>query len=259
MKITLTSFFLVFFSSFLTAQLGPKEILVDSISVHFDFNKAEITQLVDFQQKIALPRNNVSRILVVAYTDSVGSVAYNCNLASRRMESVRKVLQHSSYSTIKIDTVNASEVKGVRLKNDGLNRRVDVLFIGKSIQQELVYDENQSFEFQLGTPIDLHINFVYGTADFVQNTYPNLEKLVQLLKNDTTLLVALGGHVCCGPDMALSRSRAQAVKVYLVKNGIDRNRITATGYSNTKPLVKETNNVSKAINRRVEAVFTRKM
>lgn len=259
MKLTLTSFFLVFFSSFLTVQLGPKEILIDSISVRFDFNKADITQLVDFQRKLALPRDNVSRILIVAYTDSVGSVAYNCNLASRRMESVSEILQHSSYSTIKTDTVNASETNGFRLNNDGLNRRVDVLFVGNTTKQELVYDENQSFEFQLDTPIDLHINFVYGTAEFVQNTYPNLEKLVQLLKNDTTLFVALGGHVCCGPDMALSRSRAQAVMVYLVKNGIDRNRITATGYSNTKPLVKETNNVSKAINRRVEAAFTRKL
>lgn len=258
MKTNLTILLFLFFHLNTVAQIATDEKIIDSMSVNFDFNKAAVkseSELLDYLKK---SRPNVHRIVIVAYTDSVGSIAYNKQLASQRSKAVYFVLQKTNWSKSKIDTINANEIRGKRVKDDPKNRRVDVFFVSKQPATELTYNENGTFEFALETPIDLHINFIYGTDEFVQHAYENLMKLLQILKKDTSLLVDLRGHVCCGPDLPLSKSRAQAVKVYLVKNGIHRNRITAQGFSNLQPLVPETSKTAQAMNRRVEAVFTRK-
>jgi outer membrane protein OmpA-like peptidoglycan-associated protein len=258
MKTNLTFLLFLYFHLNAFAQINKDEKIIDSTSVYFDFNKAAVkseSELLDYLKK---NRSNVHRVLILAYTDSVGSIAYNKLLASQRLKSVYTLIQKTTWSKFKIDTVNANEIRGKRVKDDPKNRRVDVFFVSKQPATELTYNENGTFEFALETPIDLHINFIYGTDEFVQHAYENLMKLLQILKKDTSLLVDLRGHVCCGPDLPLSKSRAQAVKVYLVKNGIHRNRITAQGFSNLQPLVPETSKTAQAMNRRVEAVFTRK-
>ncbi len=76
-----------------------------------------------------------------------------------------------------------------------------------------------------------------------------------LLKNPH-LTAHIRGHVCGGNKVSLSRRRARTVYRYLIKNGIERDRLSYAGYGNQKPLVfPERTAVDRGANRRVDVVF----
>lgn len=69
---------------------------------------------------------------------------------------------------------------------------------------------------------------------------PELDKLVQLLKDNPTWKVELGSHTDSRANDAynlkLSQRRAESVVSYLVQKGIDKKRLTAKGYGETQPV-----------------------
>ncbi len=58
--------------------------------------------------------------------------------------------------------------------------------------------------------------------------------------------------------MPLSIKRAEAVKQYLISNGVDKARMSAEGFSNTMELFPDDSETHMSMNRRVEAIFYRK-
>jgi outer membrane protein OmpA-like peptidoglycan-associated protein len=101
-------------------------------------------------------------------------------------------------------------------------------------------------------------NIFFNTAsyDLLPASNAELEKLVQLLRTNTTLRIELGGHTDnVGADAAnltLSDQRAQAVRDFVIAQGIDASRITAKGYGETKPVATNDTEGGRAQNRRTE-------
>lgn len=93
-----------------------------------------------------------------------------------------------------------------------------------------------------------------------QATKDNLIELSQTLQKyeDTKILVE--GHTdASGSDelnQTLSENRAKAVADYIVSLGVERSRITTTGYGESQPVASNETTEGKAANRRVEmAIF----
>lgn len=83
-----------------------------------------------------------------------------------------------------------------------------------------------------------------------------LEKLIEELQNDSKLNVHVRGHVCCSPGVRLSKKRARKVKRFLIKNGIDKQRVSFKGYSNEAPLAfPEKTDEDERRNRRVDFII----
>ncbi|WP_430405885.1 OmpA family protein [Fluviicola sp.] len=229
------------------------EVQKDSISVLFAYNQSEIGNAE--QVLTRLSKIDASLILViklVGYTDSTGSLKRNKALAADRIRSVEALLKSSSFSRLKVETVNANELSGYRSVPDELNRRVDILIYGKKNPPA------PTIAFELDKPVNLNINFVGGKADFLSTSFPNLEKLKTLMLEDSTLQLKLHGHVCCDNDMALSVKRAEAVMQYLIRSNIDEKRMSAEGFSNSMELFPDDSEEHMSMNRRVEAIFYRK-
>jgi outer membrane protein OmpA-like peptidoglycan-associated protein len=102
-----------------------------------------------------------------------------------------------------------------------------------------------------------NIYFDFDRATFKQESYNELNKLERMMQQNSNLKVEISGHTdAVGSktyNKQLSQRRAEAVKDFLTKKGIDSRRITAVGYGETKPLVSnDDEQEGREINRRVE-------
>jgi len=87
-----------------------------------------------------------------------------------------------------------------------------------------------------------------------------VDKLVAEMKKYPKDTVVLEGHTCnIGTEqynMGLGQRRADAVKKYMVEQGIDPARITTVSYGETRPAVPNDTPANRKLNRRVEFKIT---
>jgi OmpA-OmpF porin, OOP family len=104
-----------------------------------------------------------------------------------------------------------------------------------------------------------NVQFRVGSAQIDPQSFSLLDQVALVLKaNPNIKHVSIEGHTDETGDrqhnIALSKQRATSVRNYLVKKGVSPNRLTTEGYGPDKPLVKGTDDASRAKNRRVEFV-----
>jgi peptidoglycan-associated lipoprotein len=87
-----------------------------------------------------------------------------------------------------------------------------------------------------------NIYYDYDKADIRPDAALELDKLVEFLKLNDDINIELGSHTDeRGSDkynQALSQRRAQSAVDYIISKGIDKSRITAKGYGEYKPKIK---------------------
>jgi outer membrane protein OmpA-like peptidoglycan-associated protein len=102
-----------------------------------------------------------------------------------------------------------------------------------------------------------NIYFDFDKATFRTESYTELNKLERMMAENPNLKVEIAGHTDAVGTTAynklLSQRRAEAVKDFLTKKGIDPRRITAVGYGKTRPLASnDDEEEGRELNRRVE-------
>jgi outer membrane protein OmpA-like peptidoglycan-associated protein len=102
-----------------------------------------------------------------------------------------------------------------------------------------------------------NIYFDYDRATFTTASYTDLNKLETMMRQNTQIRVEISGHTDnyghWQYNTKLSQKRAEAVKDYLTKKGIDSRRIKAVGYGESKPLAtNDDEDEGRELNRRVE-------
>lgn len=102
------------------------------------------------------------------------------------------------------------------------------------------------------------IEFVPGSSEFLPTAEPKLKRLKDFLALNAQVKVEVQGHVHATGENSfaaqkLSEARAKRVVLYLVENGIAKDRLTSVGFGNTKPIYKEAKFAyEEQANRRVE-------
>lgn len=229
------------------------------MSFHFEFN----SHVINFEEqhnsgtKTRISKLKNETLTLRAYTDSIGSKAYNLKLAEARLEAVKKFLNESYPNQFTIKTEVAAG-EDLSRKSDTDKRRVDILVSYSSKTSATTSNKKRTFE--LNVPIQLNIQFVYGRDEVLKSSYEDIQFLIETLQADPSLYVTLAGHVCCGTDSQnLSGKRAERIKQILVMEGnISGSRIQAIGFGNKKPLFVEDSEQHRQANRRVEATFYKK-
>ena len=101
-------------------------------------------------------------------------------------------------------------------------------------------------------------NFDFNKAEVRPEGRTVLDGVVKTLKDNPDTKVVIEGHTdSVGGDAynkKLSERRAEAVKRYLVRQGIDAGRIRTVGYGKTKPVADNGTEEGRAKNRRAEVV-----
>lgn len=109
-------------------------------------------------------------------------------------------------------------------------------------------EQDAAFEIQ-----DIH--YASGSAVIDRTSLLLLDLFAEYLM-DTGLFVEIGGHTddvgSEADNLRLSESRAQAVRQYLVLNGVDAPQVTAKGYGESIPRADNRSEAGRAQNRRTE-------
>ncbi|MBO6518369.1 MAG: OmpA family protein [Bacteroidia bacterium] len=101
-----------------------------------------------------------------------------------------------------------------------------------------------------------NVHFETASATIKQESYADLDSIVEILLDNPTINVYVEGHTDNvgnpADNMTLSQKRAESVKAYLVGKGVDATRLEAKGYGETQPIADNSTEEGRALNRRVE-------
>jgi outer membrane protein OmpA-like peptidoglycan-associated protein/tetratricopeptide (TPR) repeat protein len=120
------------------------------------------------------------------------------------------------------------------------------------------YEKNIALQpIEVGASIVLNnIFFPTNKFDLDPKSQVELDRLVQLLKDNPTVKIEISGHTDNvgkpADNLKLSNNRAKTVVNYLISKGIAAQRLTAKGYGETKPVADNKTEEGRAKNRRTE-------
>jgi len=103
------------------------------------------------------------------------------------------------------------------------------------------------------------IGFGLGDVNMSPSSIAKLNEMVKIMKAFPNVKLEIVGHSCDkGSELrkeVISTTRAENVKRYMVKKGIDGSRIESTGASDSKPAVPNTTDANRSKNRRVNFIL----
>ena len=227
---------------------------VDSISVYFETDEFNISpqennKLTQFLN--ALATTKINQVTIKAYCDDRGTEEYNNQLSFKRAKSIEAILLNLNFNPQIIqEAIGEGELPLLELSNyneaqqRALNRKAEITIQHnpvKAKEDSLSKDSNVFKNAKVGDKIVLeNILFVGGRGVLLPESFPALDHLAALLNENENLEILILGHVCCtrngsdGQDfetgkMNLSVVRAKTVYDYLIKNGIDSERLSYKG------------------------------
>jgi len=214
--------------------------------------REEIAHVGDFMKKYP-----TTTAVIEGHTDNVGSAEYNMGLSQRRAEAVvnylvdvygidRSRLSAQGYGLTRPVADNSTD------EGRQKNRRVEAII-------DCAFDVTK-VEPPERLCIAMVLDFDSGSAQVKPQYHDEIGKVGAYLKTYPTTTAVIEGHTdnVGSPEsnMKLSQARAQAVVDYLVENfGIDKSRLAAKGYGDTRRIAYNSTPEGRAKNRRINAVI----
>ncbi|HTP63885.1 MAG TPA: OmpA family protein [Geobacteraceae bacterium] len=224
------------------------EFQIDSAEILPEYDR-DIERVSEFMKK-----NPGSTAVIEGHTDNVGTAEYNLKLSQRRAESVvtrlvdkfgidKSRLEAKGYGLTQPIADNKTQ------EGKQKNRRIEAV-ITCSLEKDFVPPPSK-------VCIQLMIDFATDSAEIDPKYDSQVAQAADFMKvyPETTAIVE--GHTDDVGDadynMKLSQKRAESVMNLLVdKYGIDKSRLSAKGYGDTRRLVYNTTAEARQKNRRVE-------
>lgn len=283
LKIFKLQILLVFSMILLSTLVASSQTQV--FTFHFTTNSSILDEN---EMKLAakvLLANHVDSIQLTGHCDFRGSDMFNLKLANDRLASVRQWLDKQNLSAQTLVSfmslgesnppesnetargMAANRVTIMKLHFSPLDSSKAAINLEKRPERNVnVLLEQIDRKSDGNSTIRLeNIQFYGGRDVFLPESIDELKFLLEVMQLRDSLKIEIQGHICCSPvgtvdgaNMAtgkiqLSYDRAVAVMNYLIKNGIEQNRLKAVGKGAKFPLVyPEYTESDKTANRRVE-------
>ena len=174
-------------------------------------------------------------------------------------------------TTVDVDSLTGKYVAVVSFSDDHI---LTVKQPGKAFSSEYLSTTDSSLnkpktlnvevqKIEVGKNYKLN-NIYFETNSSILNsqTIAIIEQLTEFLNENPTVNISIQGHTDnvgdASANLKLSQDRARMVYELLVKNGIDSNRLSSTGYGASKPISTNQTEKGRALNRRTEFTITAK-
>ncbi|HEY3497601.1 MAG TPA: OmpA family protein [Polyangiaceae bacterium] len=108
--------------------------------------------------------------------------------------------------------------------------------------------------------ITQQIHFEYNKDKIRPESFPILDAVVEVLQKNADIKIEVQGHTDNRGGAAynkdLSNRRAGSVRKYLIAHGVSTDRLTSIGYGFDRPIVDNSTEQNRALNRRVQFIRT---
>jgi outer membrane protein OmpA-like peptidoglycan-associated protein len=204
---------------------------------------------------------SIARVEAVREFEGARNAETNASVAAVKAERAR------TFAAARNAEINASiaAVEAQRALRLAMNARYPIVETGAislpdtfniSKPQRTVRHARQLGPCRDATGLMSPLEFSQGNAQIEESMKPELDRIAMMAKSCPAVSIDIHGHSDnSGPvqiNRHLAQRRAQAALEYLVKSGVSRNRLSAIGHAGSQPLVPNTDEDNRAINRRVE-------
>ena len=231
-------------------------------TVYFNFDVEETSTASGIKLNDWINNNKNAFVLKIdGYADKTGDSLYNIDLSERRASFTYKKLQDAG-----INVASALQnAFGESMSTSAHNAKDRKVIVTYKLREPFITPEKpKPSEFaqkvinaEKGDKIKVpNLNF-YNNSDIVlPDSRPVLRDLLGILRDNPKLQIEIQGHICCQAveEHEISLRRAQAVYFFLIKNGIDKSRLTYKSFGSKFPIYKlpEKTEEERVANRRVE-------
>lgn len=229
-KYTILLFFIVVFQ---LLQAQPKAVLDTTktavLEIHLTNSKKQALQ----KEEVLVISNN-NRIFYRCITDAKGNATQKIKAGYNYTIKLKTIAHTTVYGNIDIPALTAKQLYSTPFVID------------------MVYEPAKDYIFH-------NLEFDVAKATIKSSSYKELDLLVEYLQRKENLKIEITGHTDnVGNDnsnMLLSKQRADAVKSYLIKKGINTIRIKTFGLGASQPVAENDTEEGRQSNRRTELKF----
>ena len=165
------------------------------------------------------------------FTDNKGEATARVDPGYKYTILLKTIEDTTTYGTVDVPALKANE------------------FFPGPMAIDMIYQPGKRYVFH-------HLEFDFGKASVKKESYKELDELVEYMQHKTEINVEIDGHTDnVGKEeenLRLSKQRADAVKYFLVKKGIDAGRIQTEGFGASQPIADNSTEDGRQKNRRTE-------
>jgi outer membrane protein OmpA-like peptidoglycan-associated protein len=238
--------------------LGPEKPLALSNEDNLMAMVAQPTKAAVSLKTVDIPTANVT-LLKGTVTDKTNGKPVAAQI---------EIVDNSTATTIATFTANSTTGKylvtlpsgknyGIAVSADGYLFHSENFDIPLTASYQEVTKDVQLQPISVGSTIVLrNVFFDFDKSTLKTESYTELDRLVQIMNENPSLKIELGGHTDSkGADdynQRLSEARAKACVDYLISKGVKADRMTWKGYGETVPIDTNDTDAGRANNRRTE-------
>jgi len=244
-----------------TAEPTPKRMkYCVSMDIEFDINKSDIrAQYHDEVAKVGdfMTKYPTTTAVINGYADEVGSDEMNIQLSRQRAESVvNTIVEKFGVDRSRLSAMGYGKSRPIASNTTDAgkqkNRRIEAVIDCAIDVKELTAPPERLC-------MSLNIEFATDSAEIDSRYNAEVNKLGEYMKKYPTTTAAIEGHTDnvggAGQNMKLSQRRAENVVHYLADTyGIERSRLSAKGYGETRRIAYNNTAEGRQSNRRITAV-----
>ena len=135
--------------------------------------------------------------------------------------------------------------------------KLEVVDLSKAKPRDVVKRDFYVTPLEVGQSVDIeNIFFETGKSKLKEESYRSLNALVEFFQEYPNVKVEIGGHTdnigSAATNKRLSKERARSVALYIIEQGISKDRFQARGFGPDKPKASNKTKEGRARNRRVD-------
>ncbi len=192
-----------------------------------------------------------------------------CKKEKKKIEELEEIVEEEKIkkldsTDLQMDSLVTKNIDDTLNVTKNMNVRIDTVYISKV---DTIYVTKESIENKTNIVekesnlnlVNKVILFEFDKSIVQRSSFGELESLINIMYAKPNIKIELGGHTDNVGSNAynnlLAKNRANAIKDFLVSNGIEKSRIIVKSFGETKPKTSNSTTSGRKENRRVELRF----